>query len=631
MFLGRIIIGKNASIGLKSLVSPGSVLPDGTFIGPNSSSHEINPLDDSHGSINRQIPEDPILLLVLVTYLAKILVLFLSSIPWMVGHYSMATRKPSVMSDNVKNIITWWASPRRIAFRYLSLTLDNIVGPFFWFAALVGIRILIDRVIGKASPHSAEDRTQADIFRRYLMEMLVPRGDLKPITRLFGLHYEFTSMAIRALGGKVGKNIYWPGQGPEIQDFSLITVGNDVVFGSRSFVVTSDSLGSAPVEIQDRAMVGDRVILSPGSTIGKNTLLGSGTLAKRHRTYAADTVWLGNKDGGPVSLTKSSYESERWTLKDHYGTLEAPKIDSRSSISYSASQSTLGLIQGLETDPLLNESPETELLSTPFGRAFYYHKAPYFVFNQTTIFLYCTTLLILARVFWDNGPLLSIGVSMMNKHSGLLNPGPQRPFIIYGYAIAFSTVVTPLRCFISMFVTIAAKWVLLGRRKPGSYDWDKSSYCQRWQVLLTIETIINESLEGIGVLRMLSGTHYAVLYFRALGAKIGKDCALYAGGELSGIITEPDLLELGDRVAIDDASLVSHINSRGYFSLNRLSVGSRSVLRSGSRLLSGAEMGEDTCLLEHTLIMGGDTADDGKTYQGWPADVFKGNRMKLGI
>jgi acetyltransferase-like isoleucine patch superfamily enzyme len=495
---------------------------------------------------------------------------------------------------------------------------------------LVGIRILIDRVIGKASPHSAEDRTQTDIFRRNLMEMLVPRGDLKRITRLFGLHYEFTSMAIRALGGKVGKNIYWPGQGPEIQDFSLITVGNDVVFGSRSFVVTSDSLGSAPVEIQDRAMVGDRVILSPGSTIGKNTLLGSGTLAKRHQTYATDTVWLGNKDGGPVSLTKSSYESEKWTLKDHYGDLEAPKIESRSSLSYSTSQSTLGLIQELETDHLLNESPETELLSTPFGRAFYYHKAPYFVFNQTTIFLYCTTLLILARVFWDNGPLLSIAISMMNKHSTLLNPGPQRPFIIYGYAVALSSVVIPLQCLISMFVTIAAKWALLGRRKPGSYDWDKSSYCQRWQVLLTTETIINETLDGIGVLRMLSGTHYAVLYFRALGAKIGKDCALYAGGELSVIITEPDLLELGDRVAIDDASLVSHLNSRGYFSLNRLSVGSRSVLRSGSRLLSGAEMGEDTCLLEHTLIMGGDTADDGKTYQGWPADVFKGARMKLG-
>jgi acetyltransferase-like isoleucine patch superfamily enzyme len=318
MFLGRIVIGKNARIGLKSLVSPGSVLPDDTFIGPNSASHEINPLDDSHGSINGLVPEFPTLLSVLVIYLAKILVIFLSSIPWMVGYYGMATKQPSVMSDGVKNIITWWASPRRIAFRYLTLTLDNIVGPFFWFAALVGIRILIDRVIGSASPHSAEDRTQTDIFRRNLMEILVPRGDLKRITRLFGLHYEFTSMAIRALGGKVGKNIYWPGQGPEIQDFNLITVGNDVVFGSRSFVVTSDSLGSAPVEIQDGAMVGDRVILSPGSTIGKNTLLGSGALAKRHQTYAADTVWLGNRDGGPVSLTKAPNESGRWTLNDHY-------------------------------------------------------------------------------------------------------------------------------------------------------------------------------------------------------------------------------------------------------------------------------------------------------------------------
>ena len=129
---------------------------------------------------------------------------------------------------------------------------------------------------------------------------------------------------------------------------------------------------------------------------------------------------------------------------------------------------------------------------------------------------------------------------------------------------------------------------------------------------------------------MLTGTHYLVLYFRTLGAKIGKDCALYVGGELSLIITEPDLSEHGDRVAIDDASLSSHINSRGHFSLNRLSVGSRSSLRSGSRLLSGAEIGEDACLLEHTLIMSGDTADNGKTYQGWPADVLKGNRIKTG-
>ena len=47
---------------------------------------------------------------------------------------------------------------------------------------------------------------------------------------------------------------------------------------------------------------------------------------------------------------------------------------------------------------------------------------------------------------------------------------------------------------------------------------------------------------------MLTGTHWLVLYFRALGANIGKDCALFAGGAPSLMFTEPDLLTLGDRV-----------------------------------------------------------------------------------
>ena len=86
-------------------------------------------------------------------------------------------------------------------------------------------------------------------------------------------------------------------------------------------------------------------------------------------------------------------------------------------------------------------------------------------------------------------------------------------------------------------------------------------------------------------------------------------------------------MTLGDRVSVDDASLVGHINTRGKFDLNPLFVGARSVLRSGSRLLSGAKMEEDSCLLEHTLVMAGDVVDAGITSQGWPAEDFTGNRI----
>jgi hypothetical protein len=43
----------------------------------------------------------------------------------------------------------------------------------------------------------------------------------------------------------------------------------------------------------------------------------------------------------------------------------------------------------------------------------------------------------------------------------------------------------------------------------------------------------------------------------------------------------------------------------------------------GSRLLSGAAMAPFARLLEHTLVMSGDTAPAHADLQGWPADVYQ--------
>jgi hypothetical protein len=42
-----------------------------------------------------------------------------------------------------------------------------------------------------------------------------------------------------------------------------------------------------------------------------------------------------------------------------------------------------------------------------------------------------------------------------------------------------------------------------------------------------------------------------------------------------------DLVTIGDDVSIDDASLIAHINTRGIYRLNPLSVGKGCVLKSG--------------------------------------------------
>ena len=49
----------------------------------------------------------------------------------------------------------------------------------------------------------------------------------------------------------------------------------------------------------------------------------------------------------------------------------------------------------------------------------------------------------------------------------------------------------------------------------------------------------------VGHMASLAGTAYIVWYLRALGGKIGKNCAIWAGGEM-GLITlpEPDLIDV---------------------------------------------------------------------------------------
>lgn len=134
----------------------------------------------------------------------------------------------------------------------------------------------------------------------------------------------------------------------------------------------------------------------------------------------------------------------------------------------------------------------------------------------------------------------------------------------------------------------------------------------------------------------ITGSVYIVWFYRLLGAKIGKNVSVWAGGR-PGLMTEPDLVTLGDSVSLDDCSVVAHINSRGKFALNKLVVGEgyvfpicdlhssnsptfvRCALRTGSRLLSGAHMEERSMLLEHALLASGDIAESGAVYAGWPA------------
>lgn len=446
------------------------------------------------------------------------------------------------------------------------------------------------------------------------------------MTELMGQHYEGTSIAIRLLGGRIGKRVYWPGTGPSIGDYHLLDIGNDVVFGSRAHLVTSDGTGSEMIKVGDRAMIADRVTLLPGVHIGDKTTMGSGALTRRNKFYADGGIFVGSINGDASCLSigtaapkeAESINSDILELPD-WKDMEA-KDNCRKDAYIVEEKATDNTTQDLNPDE-----------ASPFGRAFYLKKAPYRVYSLMTIIAYSFAITVFTAIYWNVPSISAIQIVsriFRDHHQEFHNKLYDGP-LMNALFFVFIAILSTLHAIVAIAITIAAKWHLLGRRQPGNYDWDKSPYCQNWQLYLTIERLRRYCFRGHGVLGMLTGTHWLVLYFRALGANIGDNCALFANGRPGLMFTEPDLVTIGDRTVIDDASVVAHINTRGKFDLNRLEIGERCLMRSGSRLLSGAVMKDDSALLEHTLIMGGDVVEKGWTMQGWPAARFKGRRVQL--
>lgn len=660
MYLGRIVVGKNCFVGISSILAAGTSVPDDTCIGLNSSSWELQDADESNRFLSPSAAPKPHWILTLLLTIPLGMVAWFSSLmPWLAGLVGMVINQPLDNRSPLRDILDWFCEPHRIGYHYLALILKTIMSPFIFFGFAVMMRVLLDVLFGRLRPGPAQGRGAIATWRAALMKTLLPVARLHEMTGMFGQHYEATSVAVRMLGGKIGKRVYWPGTGPGIGDYHLLDIGNDVVFGSRAHLITSDGIGSEMITIHDRAMIADRVTLLPGVDIGERTTMGSGALTRRGKAYPAQGTFVGSKGGDAVCLTTShdvaTTEKQGAASAIHHmssddtlaGTRDFNgKKRMRTRIQHMSSDDTLAdssersrkkghvvttdRFSGSDSDSDYNspKARDTQDMS-PFGRAFYLKLAPYRVLGPFAIFCYSSFLTVFTAFYWNVPSISSIQVVDAIMHR-FIPRGINLWWDVLALYILSSVVIailTSLQAVLALAMVIGAKWALLGRRMPGNYDWDKSPYCQRWQLFLNIEKLRRYCYRGHGVLGLLTGTQWIVWYFKAMGANIGKDCALFANGRPSLMFTEPDLITLGDRVNIDDASVVAHINTRGKFDLNRLEIGDRCVLRTGSRLLSGATMKNDSCLLEHTLIMGGDVVEANWTMQGWPAERYMQSRL----
>jgi hypothetical protein len=165
-------------------------------------------------------------------------------------------------------------------------------------------------------------------------------------------------------------------------------------------------------------------------------------------------------------------------------------------------------------------------------------------------------------------------------------------------------------------IELTAKWTLMGRRKVGRYNYDTSSYAQRWEIYQLFAKI--RKINRMNLLELLSGTPFMTFYFRLNGGNIGTDCCLYPAGA-DPFMPEPDLVDMGDRCVIDCASIVCHLNTRGNFELAKIVMENDCTLRRRSRIQQGVYMEAGSQLLEKSLAMTGEVLEANSVWQGGPA------------
>lgn len=155
-------------------------------------------------------------------------------------------------------------------------------------------------------------------------------------------------------------------------------------------------------------------------------------------------------------------------------------------------------------------------------------------------------------------------------------------------------------------LSVIGKWAIIGRYKPGAYPLWGWYYLRFWVV---------RRLESIALPTFLAGTPLLPLYYRLLGAKIGRNCT----------IDTPhcavfDLLSIGDDTSIGgETLLLGYSVEDGFLRIGSVDIGSRCFIGIHSVLGLGVKMGDDARLDDLSLLPDGGSVARGESAGGSPA------------
>jgi len=163
-------------------------------------------------------------------------------------------------------------------------------------------------------------------------------------------------------------------------------------------------------------------------------------------------------------------------------------------------------------------------------------------------------------------------------------------------------------------IAIGAKWIVLGRVRPGRHRLWGSWYLRWWFVQTLVQSL---------PLTRLGGTPLLPFVYGLFGARIGKNAHI-----ATNLVAAFDVISIGDGASVDEgASLLGYTVENGELVIDAVSVGGDCLVGTRSVLCPGAAMEEGARLEDLSLVQSGVRIPGGETWAGSPAQRVAASRV----
>jgi non-ribosomal peptide synthetase-like protein len=154
---------------------------------------------------------------------------------------------------------------------------------------------------------------------------------------------------------------------------------------------------------------------------------------------------------------------------------------------------------------------------------------------------------------------------------------------------------------------IVAKWVLVGRWRPGEIRIWSLGYVRFWLVKILVRA---------NPLVLFVGSPLYVLYLRALGARVGRGVAVFS----RSVPVCTDLLTIGDGAVVSQEALFSCYRARaGRIETGRVTVGRDAFVAEATVIDIDTVLGDGAQLGRSSSLHAGQVVPDGERWHGSPA------------